>query len=268
MLENSKAEVHRAVYPEQNAEVLRCHENDCAEGTLDCGSARYRLSDWFQGGRFPAAVQGASRIFRHRGEPKAHGICAQDDTAGDFFISLLEFEMGLTTKRNLAFAVCLFVAVPMAAKKGQKTPAPQPSDYHPVTKYDPGRDPAKDLQDAIREATRSKKRILLEVGGDWCVWCSIMDAAFANHPKLQKLRDNHYVTVKINFSKENSNEKFLSQYPPMEDYPHFFVLDSNGALLHSQGTHAFEHGKSYNAGKIDGFLKKWASPPTPWLTPV
>ena len=50
------------------SEVLRCPENDCAEGTLDCGSARYRLSDRLQGGSFAAAVQGASRIFIQGGE--------------------------------------------------------------------------------------------------------------------------------------------------------------------------------------------------------
>jgi hypothetical protein len=36
-----------------------------------------------QGGSFAAAVQGASRIFVQRGEPKDHGICGQDDSERD-----------------------------------------------------------------------------------------------------------------------------------------------------------------------------------------
>jgi Thioredoxin-like len=98
---------------------------------------------------------------------------------------------------------------------------------------------------------------LLEVGGDWCIWCLIMDNCFHDHPKLEKLRDSHYVRVKIYFGTENPNSQFLSQYPRIPDYPHFFVLDSHGKFLHSQATHGFEHGKTYKDDKIASFLKKW-----------
>jgi len=170
-------------------------------------------------------------------------------------------------KSNVALAVCLLVTISMSAKQGHKSAPPAPP-IKPGATYDASRDPAKDLQDAIAEATRTNKRILLEVGGDWCVYCNIMDETFDSHPQLRKVRDTHYVTVKINYSKENSNEAFLSHYPKIADYPHFFVLDSKGALLHSQPTHGFEHGKKYNAGKIDAFLKKWAQPPRPWFRSV
>jgi len=40
-----------------------CFENDCAEGTLECGSASCRLSFGFEGRNSAAALQGASRIF-------------------------------------------------------------------------------------------------------------------------------------------------------------------------------------------------------------
>jgi thiol:disulfide interchange protein len=164
--------------------------------------------------------------------------------------------------------VCLLVAISMSAKQGQKSPPPAPPKHKTVVTYDASRDPAKDLQDAIAEATRTNKRILLEVGGDWCVYCNIMDATFESHPQLRKVLDTYYVTVKVNYSKENPNEAFLSQYPRIADYPHFFVLNSKGALLYSQPTHKFEHGKTYNAGKIDDFLKKWGQPPRHWLNSV
>jgi hypothetical protein len=59
------------------------YENGCAEGILDCGSSSYRfclarlggMSAWkrTKSGSFAAAVQSASRIFIHGGEPQAHG---------------------------------------------------------------------------------------------------------------------------------------------------------------------------------------------------
>jgi thioredoxin-related protein len=160
----------------------------------------------------------------------------------------------------VVLALCLSVPVPLSAKHTPKAPPPKPpSDAGTV--FDPARNPAKDLQDAIAEATRTKKRILLVVGGNWSIYCNILDGTFESHPKLQKVRDTYYVTVKVHYSKDNPNEAFLSHYPRIPDYPHFFVLDSNGTLLLSQPTHKFEQGKKYNVGKIEDFLKKDSHPP-------
>jgi thiol:disulfide interchange protein len=173
----------------------------------------------------------------------------------------------VTLKLKGALAVCLLVAISSLARQPHKASPPARAGA-PAPGYDVSRDPAKDLQVAIAEATRTHKRILLEVGGDWCVYCNMMDNAFESHPELRKVRDNWYVTLKVNYSHENPNEAFLSHYPRIPDYPHFFVLDSKGNLLRSQPTHSFEHGKSYNVGKIDSFLKKWGEPPRHWLNAV
>jgi thioredoxin-related protein len=159
-------------------------------------------------------------------------------------------------------ALCLLLVASASAKHGAKT---LPATPKTAASYDEARDPAKDLQEAIAVATKTDKRILLEVGGDWCMYCNIMDQTFDSHPDLRKLRDTNYVTIKVNYSKENPNQAFLSKYPKIADYPHFFVLDSKGAFLYSQPTHPFEHGKKYNVGKIESFLSKWAHPPGHWL---
>ncbi|MDR3675049.1 MAG: thioredoxin family protein [Acidobacteriota bacterium] len=176
-------------------------------------------------------------------------------------------EPRVNMKAVVVIAACLLAAL-SASAKGNKSASRAPAVQKPAPSYDAARNPAKDLQDAVAEATRTKKRILLEVGGDWCVYCNIMDEAFESHPQLRKVRDAHYVTVMINYSKENPNDAFLAHYPRIADYPHFFVLDSNGTLLQSQPTHKFEHGKAYNVGKIEDFLKKWAQPPRHWLNSV
>ena len=152
--------------------------------------------------------------------------------------------------------LCMLAMLPMTPKH-KRNPLPT-SDYKPITVYDDQRDPAADLQDALHEATRTKRKVLLEVGGDWCIWCHIMDNLFASHPGLAAFRDEHYVRLKVNFSKENPNEKFLSHYPAIPRYPHFFVLDSAGKLVCSEDTGKFEHGRNYNAKKVVAFLKKYA----------
>ena len=139
----------------------------------------------------------------------------------------------------------------------QGTTSPHPV-YTPVATFDPSRDAAKDIRDAIAEARRSGRRVLIDVGGDWCVWCRRLDSLFVTRQDLRNFRDLHYVTVKVNWSKENKNERVLSAYPKIPGYPHLFVLGSDGALVHSQDTSELERGKGHDPDKVMAFLRLWA----------
>ena len=63
--------------------------------------------------------------------------------------------------------------------------------------------------------------------------------------------------MKVNYSDENENAEFLSQFPPVPAYPHFFVLESDGSFLHSQGTGELEEGGGYNPDVFGDFLERW-----------
>jgi thioredoxin-related protein len=127
-------------------------------------------------------------------------------------------------------------------------------------KFDPKRDAAKDIRSAIVEAKHSGKRVLLDVGGEWCIWCHRLDTLFATHPDLDQFLHDNFVVVKVNYSKENKNEKLLSQYPKIPGYPHIFILGSDGKLLRSQDTGDLESGKGHDPQKVMTFLKAWAPP--------
>jgi thioredoxin-related protein len=127
-----------------------------------------------------------------------------------------------------------------------------------VATYDPKRDPEGDVSAAVNNAKGSGKRILLQVGGDWCSWCHLMSKYFHENEKVAKALTKDYVIVKVNYSEENQNKEFLSKYPKVKGYPHLFVLDSDGKLLHSQGTSELEEGQWYNEEKVLSFLSKWA----------
>ena len=129
--------------------------------------------------------------------------------------------------------------------------------YTAVTKFDPARNPEQDVKEAEAEAKRSDRRIILDVGGDWCIWCHRIDNFIDGHKDLSNLLHNNFVVVKVNYSPENKNEKFLSQYPKIPGYPHFFVLNEDGKLIHSQNTGALEKAKGYDKDKFITFLKKW-----------
>ncbi len=124
--------------------------------------------------------------------------------------------------------------------------------------FDPARDPVADLETAKVEAQRGGKRIILDVGGEWCSWCHLLDAFMEGDSEIRRFRDAHYVWMKVNYSEENENAAFLSRFPEIKGYPHLFVLDGEGQLLHSQFTGDLEKGKGYDRAKFFAFLKQWA----------
>ena len=130
-------------------------------------------------------------------------------------------------------------------------------------RFDPKRDAARDVATAIELARSQGKRVLVDVGGEWCTWCHIMDRFFAADDEARTLRDARYVWVKIHWSKDHPNEAVLSRWPKIEGYPHLFVLDAEGRLLHSQDTSLLEHGKGYDRAKFLAFLTRWAPAPGP-----
>jgi thiol:disulfide interchange protein len=124
-------------------------------------------------------------------------------------------------------------------------------------RFDPSRDAAADVATAVAMAQAQGKRVLVDVGGDWCSWCRLMDGFFAANADARKLRDDNYVWVKVNWSPQNRNEALLSRWPRIGGYPHLFVLDGNGRLIHSQNTGLFEDddGERYEKAKILEFLR-------------
>lgn len=146
------------------------------------------------------------------------------------------------------FIVLILFSVQLFAQTG----------YEPVSKFDPARDPSADLQNAVTEALKMNKNIILDVGGEWCIWCHRIDAFIEGHQDINNFLQKNYIIMKVNYSPENKNEAFLSNYPKISGYPHFFILDENGKLLHSQDTGKLEEGKDYNPQKFMAFLEVWA----------
>jgi thiol:disulfide interchange protein len=159
----------------------------------------------------------------------------------------------------LAALICLpFSVSTLRAQAPTSAPATKTSTSLSATKYDAKRDAAADLKSTIALAQRDGKNILLKVGGEWCPWCHIMDKFFDDNATIEQARLAGFITLKVNYSPDNKNEKFLSQFPKIAGYPHLFVLDKNGKLLHSQDTDPLESGKSYDVKAMADFIARWS----------
>jgi Thioredoxin-like len=135
--------------------------------------------------------------------------------------------------------------------------AQPPEEDDKPTGYDPKRDPAADLKTAEAAAQQGHKHILLEVGGNWCIWCGYLDHFFAAHPDVDAYLKANFVLVKVNWSAENHNNTFVTQFAEIPSFPFLIVLDENGKLLQAQKTGELEQGHSYDPNKMMDFLGKW-----------
>jgi len=134
---------------------------------------------------------------------------------------------------------------------------PKPG-FYTVDHYDALRDPAADLAKAVEQAARENKRIFVQVGGDWCSWCVRMTQFMESNQPVRAALEKDYLVMKVSYSTEYPNKAFLSQYPKISGFPHVYIFDTDGTLLHSQDTAELESGKGYDEHRYLDFLAKWA----------
>ncbi|OIQ70063.1 thiol:disulfide interchange protein DsbD [mine drainage metagenome] len=133
------------------------------------------------------------------------------------------------------------------------------------TRFDPRRDAAKDLMTAQKLARTENKRVLVDVGGQWCSWCRMFDRLVDSQSQIRAELERHYVWVKINYSTENKNLAVLSKWPMIHGYPYLLVLDGAGKVLHAQGVQGLEietdkeADENYDPARVMALLSRYAT---------
>ncbi len=123
--------------------------------------------------------------------------------------------------------------------------------------YDPARDPAADGREAIALAKASDRYVLIELGGDWCVWCRKLDRFLEANPDLRARLHRQFVLLKVNVSEENDNADFLAGLPRFAGYPHAFVADGEGRIRQSQDPSEWLEDGRYSRTRFRAFLDRW-----------
>ena len=126
--------------------------------------------------------------------------------------------------------------------------------------YDPYANVAKDVAQALAKAKKERKHVILQIGGNWCVWCYRYNAFVMTDSALKHLVENNYVVYHLNYSKENKNLDYLKKlgYPQRFGFPVFVVLDADGNRLHTQNSAYLEKDRSYDYDKVKSFYIDWA----------
>ena len=166
------------------------------------------------------------------------------------------------TLRSAAICLALGLALSVSAcgKSGEATEPAAPaelSNLYVVDHYDPERNPGADLTMAVEQATDENKRILIVVGGQWCIWCTYLADFLEAEPAVHEAFAESFLLMKVNYSPENKNTEFLERFPQSEGYPDFFILESDGSFIEQQGTAVLEKDRSYDPEKMLAFAHKW-----------
>jgi len=126
--------------------------------------------------------------------------------------------------------------------------------------YNPMADAKADIASAVKKAAAEHKNVLLQIGGNWCIWCIRFNDLVTRDPDLDKYVRDNYEIVHVNYSPENMNEKLLAElgYPQRFGFPVFIVLDDKGNRLHTQNSDYLEEGEGHSKKKVMGFFTSWS----------
>jgi thiol:disulfide interchange protein len=125
--------------------------------------------------------------------------------------------------------------------------------------YDAGRDPFADGRAALQLARQTGRRVLIEVGGNWCSWCHVLDRFLDQHASLRSKLHENFVLLKVNVDEVNDNAEFLSAFPEALGCPHMYVTESDGSVIHSQDTAEFLQDGRYSEKRFVDFLERWGN---------
>lgn len=126
--------------------------------------------------------------------------------------------------------------------------------------FDPHVDANAALLAALQRSTSSHKKVLVQIGGNWCHTCVQFHHYIECVDSLQNLLYAHFESVLVNTSPENYNLPLLARYgyPHHGGVPVFLILDEWGKLLITQHADDWVVGDTFDPRPISKFLRRWA----------
>jgi thioredoxin-related protein len=128
--------------------------------------------------------------------------------------------------------------------------------------YDESANAAQDIDAAVRRAGFENHRVLLDIGGNWCHWCTLLHNLFEQNQDIKTLLRSEYQVVNVDIGQGEKNKELLSGYGINADsFPYFAILSPNNKLVVQQETGALEDGPRHDPQKVLAFLNRWKASP-------
>ena len=125
--------------------------------------------------------------------------------------------------------------------------------------YNPAENAQEGIDHAVALAKAQNKHVLIQAGGNWCIWCLRFNKFTKNDVHIDSLLKADYIIYHLNYSKENYNKQVFEKYGLAQrfGFPVFIILNGDVKWLHIQNSAYLEQGNGYSEEKVLDFLNNW-----------
>jgi hypothetical protein len=116
-----------------------------------------------------------------------------------------------------------------------------------------------DIDEALAQATKEHKRVILVFGGNWCYDCHVLDTTF-HSKEFADLVDSHFIVVHVNIGEDGKANSDLAKRLSIvldKGVPTLGVLAADGTILYTQKEGEFEDSGKLGPTEVRAFLEKW-----------
>ncbi|WP_370458672.1 thioredoxin family protein [Asaia sp. As-1742] len=150
---------------------------------------------------------------------------------------------------NVAYAEDGPPAPPVLDKDVQITPA---KDVYPDIAL------AKtQVEEAFATAARTKRKVLIDFGGNWCPDCRMLAGIF-EQPEVAQWLESQFVVVPVNVGRIDKNLDIAKQYGvTIHEVPTVLIVTPGRTLLNADGANTLGNARAMSTQAVLDLLDKW-----------
>ena len=155
----------------------------------------------------------------------------------------------------------------LAAFPAQAAPPPKPSiarweqlSVATVQPYNEAANADAQVAAAFARAQKSHKRVLIDLGGNWCVDCIVL-ANFVRLPEMRRFMEAHYEEVLVDVGRFNRNLQVPARFgitERLKGVPALLIVTPEGKLVNGDNIFATADAHSMTPQAIAAYLAKYA----------
>jgi thiol:disulfide interchange protein len=126
--------------------------------------------------------------------------------------------------------------------------------------YDEGANADAAVTAAFARAQKSHKRVLIDLGANWCVDCIVL-ANFLKLPEMQRFMAAHYEVVTVDVGRFNRNLQIPARFgvtKKLEGVPALLIVTPDGKLINDKDVFATASASEMTPKSVADYLAKYA----------
>lgn len=164
--------------------------------------------------------------------------------------------------KRLAFALLLLATPALAAAPAPKLSIASLQQLPIVTMrpYDEKADANAQVDRAFASAKKSGKRVLIDLGGNWCPDCIVL-ANFLHLPEMRRFMDTHYEVAMVDVGRFDRNLQVPARFgfkTRLKGVPTLLIATPDGKLVNRDDVFATTSASSMTPKSLADYLAKYA----------